>query len=42
MVTRNFVAICPASGVGMTGSVANHRNALKMAIHPAAQIGHGK
>ena len=32
MVTRNFIAISLAIGKGTTGSVANHRNALKMAI----------
>ena len=41
IVTRNFVAICSARGLGMTGSVANQRNALNIASHPAAQIGQG-
>jgi hypothetical protein len=38
---KNLAAILSAIGLGATGSVANHRSALKTANHPAAQIGQG-
>jgi hypothetical protein len=38
---KNLAAILSAIGLGTTGSVANHRSALKTANHPAAHIGQG-